>query len=325
MTRNNVRMTTHSAIVAAVMMFACFGAHAQGSGGKPVRLLVPSPAGGPTDFAARLITPGLSEALGQNVVVDDRGSANGIVGAEIAAHAAPDGYTLIMGNSGTHAINAGLYRKLPYDPQRDFIAITEVLASGMVLVANPRVAAGSLKDFIALAKKDGKFNIGVAGATGQLAGEALKTQTQIALNNVHYKGSAPTEFAVLQGEVEVAILTPVASAAHVNAGKMKALGVTSAKRIALLPNVPTIAESGVSGYDFEIWHGLFAPAGTPDKIVRKLHREVARILSAREIKDRASAQGFEVVANTPEQFAALIKHEIEKYRKLIAAAGIALE
>ena len=312
-------------VMSAVLALVPALAHAQGSGGKAVRLLVPSPAGGPTDFAARLITPGLSEALGQNVVVDDRGSANGIVGAEIAAHAAPDGYTLIMGNSGTHAINAGLYRKLPYDPQRDFIAITEVLASGMVLVANPRVAAGSLKDFIALAKKDGKFNIGVAGATGQLAGEALKAQTQIALNNVHYKGSAPTEFAVLQGEVEVSILTPVASAAHVNAGKMKALGVTSAKRIALLPNVPTIAESGVSGYDFEIWHGLFAPAGTPDKIVRKLHREAARILSAREIKDRASAQGFEVVANTPEQFAALVKHEIEKYRKLISAAGIALE
>jgi len=310
---------------AAALALAPALAHAQASGGKPVRLLVPSPAGGPTDFAARLITPGLSEALGENVVVDNRGSANGIVGAEIAAHAAPDGYTLIMGNSGTHAINAGLYRKLPYDPQRDFVAITEVLASGMVLVANPRVAAGSLKDFIALAKKDGKFNIGVAGATGQLAGEALKAQTQIALNNVHYKGSAPTEFAVLQGEVEVSILTPVASAAHVNAGKMKALGVTSAKRIALLPNVPTIAESGVSGYDFEIWHGLFAPAGTPDKIVRKLHREVARILSAREIRDRAGAQGFEVVANTPEQFAALIKHEIEKYRKLISAAGIALE
>ena len=312
-------MTT--AVLALVPAFA----HAQGSGGKAVRLLVPSPAGGPTDFAARLITPGLSEALGENVVVDNRGSANGIVGAEIAAHAAPDGYTLIMGNSGTHAINAGLYRKLPYDPQRDFVAITEVVASGMVLVANPRVAAGSLKDFIALAKKDGKFNIGVAGATGQLAGEALKAQTQIALNNVHYKGSAPTEFAVLQGEVEVSILTPVASAAHVNAGKMKGLGVTSAKRIALLPNVPTIAESGVSGYDFEIWHGLFAPAGTPDKIVRKLHREAARILSAREIKDRASAQGFEVVANTPEQFAALVRAEIEKYRKLIAAAGIALE
>ena len=312
-----------AAIIIVAIAIAPTFAFAQS--GKPVRLLVPSPAGGPTDFAARLITPGLGEALGQNFVVDDRGSANGIVGAEIAARAAPDGLTLIMGNSGTHAINAGLYRKLPYDPQRDFIAITEVLASGMVLVVNPRVAAGSLKDFIALAKKDGKFNIGVAGATGQLAGEALKAQAQIALNNVHYKGSAPTEFAVLQGEVEVSILTPVASTNHVNAGKLRAIGVTSAKRITLLPNVPTLAESGLSGYDFEIWHGLFAPTGTPDKIVRKLHREVARILGAKEIRDRANAQGFEVVANTPEEFAAMVKREIAKYRKIIADAGIPRE
>ncbi|HEV2007831.1 MAG TPA: tripartite tricarboxylate transporter substrate binding protein [Burkholderiales bacterium] len=321
-------METRSVIVAAaaVMAFGCVGAIGQGSSGKPVRLLVPSPAGGPTDFAARLVAPRLSEALGQNVVVDNRGSANGIVGTEIAARAAPDGLTLIMGNSGTHAINAGLYRKLPYDPQRDFVAITEVLASGMVLVANPRLAAGSLKDFIALAKKEsGKLNIGVAGATGQLAGEALKAQTQITLNNVHYKGSSPTEFAVLQGEVEVTLLTPIASAAHVNAGKLKALGVTSAKRMALLPNVPTIAESGVTGYDFQIWHGLFAPAGTPDKIVRALYQQVARTLSAPEVRERVNAQGFEIVANTPEEFAALVKREIEKYRKLISAAGIALE
>ena len=320
-------MKTRSVIVAAaVMAFGCIGAFGQGVGGKAVRLLVPVPPGGPTDFAARLVAPRLSEALGQNVVVDNRGSANGIVGTEIAARAAPDGLTLIMGNSGTHAINAGLYRKLPYDPQRDFVAITEVLASGMVLVANPRLAAGSLKDFIALAKKEsGKLNIGVAGATGQLAGEALKAQTQITLNNVHYKGSSPTEFAVLQGEVEVSLLTPIASAAHVNAGKLKALGVTSAKRIALLPNVPTIAESGVTGYDFEIWHGLFAPAGTPDKMVRTLYQQVARTLSAPEVMTRVNAQGFEVVANTPEQFAALVKREIDKYRKLISAAGIALE
>ena len=294
--------------------------------GKPVRLLVPAPPGGPTDFAARLVAPRLSEALGQNVVVDNRGSANGIVGAELAARAAPDGLTLIMGNSGTHAINAGLYRKLPYDPQRDFVAITEVLASGMVLVANPRLAASSLKDFIALARKEsGKLNIGVAGATGQLAGEALKAQTQIVLNNVNYKGSAPTEFAVLQGEVEVTLLTPIASAAHVNAGKLKALGVTSAKRIALLPNVPTIAESGLAGYDFEIWHGLFAPARTPDTIVHTLYLQVARTLNAPEIRERVNAQGFEIVANTPAQFAGLVKREIEKYRRIITDAGIPRE
>lgn len=313
-------------VVFAALVAGAPVAHGQGFGSKPVRLIVPVPPGGPTDFAARLVAPKLSDALGQNVIVDNRPSANGIVGAELAARAAPDGLTLIMGNSGTHAINAGLYRKLPYDPQRDFVPITEVLASGMVLVANPRLAANSLREFIALAKNEsGKLNIGVAGATGQLAGEALKAQTRISINNVHYKGSAPTEFAVLQGEVEVSVLTPIASAAHVNAGKLKALGVTSAKRIAMLPNVPTIAESGVDGYDFEIWHGLFAPAGTPDRIVRTLHQEVVRVLDVPEVRERVGVQGFYVVANTPEQFAGLVKREIAKYRKLIIEAGIPLE
>jgi tripartite-type tricarboxylate transporter receptor subunit TctC len=310
-------------IVAGLLM-CVHGAYAQS--GKPVRLIVPVPPGGPTDFAARLVVPRLSEGLGQNVIIDNRGSANGVLGAELAAHAAPDGLTLIMGNSGTHAINAGLYRKLPYDPERDFVPISEVLASGMVLVANPRVPASTLKDFIALAKKeDGKLNVGVAGATGQLAGEALKAQTHIALNNVNYKGSAPTEFAVLQGEVAVTLLTPIASTTHINAGKLKALGVTSAKRISLLPNVPTIAESGVEGYEFEIWHGLFAPAGTPDKIVRTLHREVVRAVGNQETRERVAVQGFEIVANTPAQFAALVKREIAKYRKIIVDAGIPQE
>ena len=322
MQRTNV-VNIVSAVAAGLMLCATC-AWAQGN--KPVRMIVPVTPGGPTDFAARLVAPRLSEGLGQNVIIDNRGSANGVVGAELTAHAAPDGLTMIMGNSGTHAINAGLYRKLPYDPERDFIPISEVLASGMVLVANPRVAAANLKEFIALAKKEnGKLNVGVAGATGQLAGEALKAQTQIALNNVHYKGSAPTEFAVLQGEVAVTLLTHIASTTHINAGKLKALGVTSAKRISLLPNVPTIGESGVEGYEFEIWHGLFAPAGTPDKTIRALHREIVRAVSNQETRDRVAVQGFEIVANTPEQFAVLVKREIAKYRKIIADAGIPQE
>ncbi len=300
--------------------------YGQGSAARSVRLLVPFAPGGPTDYAARLVAPTLSAALGRNVVVDNRGGVNGVVGTDLAAKAAPDGLTLIMGNTGTHAINAGLYRKLPFDLRRDFVAISEVIYSGLVMVVNPQVAAGTLGEFIALAKKNpGKFNIGVAGALGQLAGEALKVQTQIDLTNVSYKGSSPTEFAVLQGEVAVSMLTPVGSAAHVNSGRLKALGVTSAKRMSLLPNVPTIAEAGVNGYEIELWNGLFAPVGTPDNIVRTLNRELARFLGSQEIKDRVAALGFEMVANTPEQFAALVNRDIAKYSKLIIDAGIPRE
>lgn len=253
-------------------------------------------------------------------------SVNGIVAAELTSNATPNGSTLMMGNSGTHAINAALYRKLPYDPQRDFVAVTLVASSGLVLVANTKVAASSFKDLVAIARKaPSKLNVGVPGATGQLAGEPLKAQTQIALNNVPYKGSAPTEIAVLSGEVDLSLLTPIAVAAHVSAGTMKALGVTSAKRMALLPNVPTIAESGVDGYDFEIWHGLFAPARTPEKTVRALHRHITATVEIPQLRDRFITQGFEVVASTPEHFAAVIAREVPKYRKIVADAGIALE
>ena len=315
---------TLSILMAAALALIAGAACAQES--RPVRLIVPVPPGGPTDFAARLIAPRLGEALGRNVIIDNRPSANGVVGSELGAHAAPDGSTFVLGNSGTHAINPGLYRKLPYDPDHDFIPVAGTLTSGMVLVANPRVPANTLAEFISLAKKEpGKLNIGVAGATGQLAGEALKVQSQIALNNVLYKGSAPTEFAVLQGEVQVTILTPIASANHINAGKLKAFGVTSAKRISLLPAIPTIAESGMTGFDFQIWHGMFAPRGTPAKLVQKLNADVQHILDLPENRDKISAQGFEIMHYSPREFAVFVKGEMDKYRKLIQSAGIPQE
>jgi tripartite-type tricarboxylate transporter receptor subunit TctC len=301
-------------------------ADAQGISSTPVRIIIPSPAAGPTDFAARIMATKLSEGLGQNVIIDNRPSVNGIVAAQLTSQAAPNGSTLMMGNSGTHAINAALYRKLPYDPQRDFVAVTLVVSSGLVLVAHTKLPANSFKDLVALARNaPSKLNIGVPGATGQLAGEALKAQTHIVLNNVPYKGSTPTEIAVLSGEVDVSLLTPIAVAAHVSAGKMTALAITSAKRNPLLSNVPTIAESGVEGYEFELWHGLFAPARTPEKIVRTLHRHVAAIVEIPQIRDRFIAQGFEVIASTPEYFSTVIAREIPKYRRIVADAGIALE
>jgi tripartite-type tricarboxylate transporter receptor subunit TctC len=296
------------------------------SGNRPIRIIVPVPPGGPSDTAVRLILPRLSEGLKRIIVADTRPGSNGIAGTDIAAKAAPDGYTLCVGNSGTHAINPSLYSKLPYDPIRDFAPIVQLVTSGMVVAANPKVPGNSLADFINAARKQpGKFNVGVAGATGEISGDALWARAQIAMNNVRYKGSSPTELAILAGEVDVAVLTPLASRQHILAGKMKAFGITSAQRSPVLPDVPTIAEQGLPGYDFQIWHGLFAPRGTPDKVVRDVNREAVAALQAPEIKERFNALGFVIIGNTPEQFAAVIKSEVAKFRKVIADSGIKVE
>jgi tripartite-type tricarboxylate transporter receptor subunit TctC len=290
---------------------------------KPVRLLVPSVAGGPSDFAARLIAPKLSVALDRNVIVDARGSVNGIVATELAAHAAPDGSTLAIGNNGTHVVNVGLYRKLPYDPVRDFAPISRLISAGTVLVAHPRFAANSFREFVAAAKREpGKINIAVAGANGAITTEVLKSATGIILNNVPYKGSAPSEFAVVAGEVEVSMLSLPIAVPYVRGGKMKALGVSTARRSPLLPDVPTIIESGVAGFEFGNWHGLFAPAGTPDRIVRRLHEAVVRIFDDREIIALVHARGSEIIVSTPAEFAAMLVRDIERYRGIMLDAGI---
>jgi len=290
---------------------------------RAVRLLVPSPPGGPSDFAGRLIAPGLGEALKQNVVVDARQSVNGILSMETAARAAPDGATLAIGNSGTHVMNVGLYRKLPYDPVRDFTPVSQLISAGTALVANPKIGPNSFREFIAAAKKDpGKFNIAIAGANGQVATEVLKASTGINLNNVPYKGSSPSEIAVMAGEVEVSLLSIPIITPYVKAGRMKVFGVTTAKRSPLLPEVPTIAESGVEGYEFGNWHGLFVPAGTPDRYVRLLHKAVVRIFEKQEIRDLVLARGSEIIAGTPEELAAKLKRDIPKYGKIMVDAGI---
>lgn len=310
-------------VTALVALTLAQAAAAQVFPNRPVRLLVPSPPGGPSDFAGRLIAPGLSEALGQNVVVDARQSVNGILSMEAAAKGAPDGSTLAIGNSGTHVMNVGLYRKLPYDPVRDFVPISQLISAGTALVANPKFGPNNFREFVTAAKKDpGKFNIAIAGANGQVATEVLKSSTGIKLNNVPYKGSSPSEIAVMSGEVEVALLSIPIITPYVKAGRMKVFGVTTASRSPMLPDVPTIAESGVEGYEFGNWHGLFAPAKTPDRLVRVLYREVVRIFQKPEIRALVIARGSEIIAGSPEELAAKLKRDIPKYQKLMAAAGI---
>lgn len=310
----------------AVVGCAALAVHAQESSKRPIRLLVPSPAGGPSDFAARLIVNRLSEALGRNVIVDNRQSVNGILATELAAKAPPDGNTLLIGNVGTMVMNPGLYKKLPYDPLRDFVPITQLVSAGTALVATPKLAPQSFKEFVAAAKKDpGKFNVGVAGANGAVGTEVLKQAAGIRLNNIPYKGSAPTEQAIIAGEVDVALLSVPVVAPQVKAGRMKIYGVTTARRSNLMPDVPTIREQGIEGYEFGNWHALLAPRGTPDAFVRQVHREAVRILNTKEVQDVVLARGNEVIANTPEEFAAKLKREVPRYKKIIAESGIEIQ
>lgn len=301
-------------------------ASAQGLGTRPIRIIVPVAPGGPSDTAVRLIVPRLSEGLKQTLVVDNRPSNNGVAGTDIAARANPDGLTLNIGNSGTHAINPSLYKNLPYDPVRDFVPIVQLVTSGMVLVATPKLPVANFKDFVALAKKDpGKLNMAVAGATGELAGEAMMAMSGIRMNNVRYKGSSPAEIATLSGESDASMLTPLASMQHIASGRLKAMGISSNKRSPLLPNVPTLAEQGLSGYDFQIWHGLFAPAKTPEAVTRNVHRAALHALEASEVKERFTTLGFTIIGNTSAEFADVVKSELAKFRKVVAGANIKIE
>ena len=317
-----------------VCAFLLSAAHAQGAATplaqvmppKSLQIVVANAAGGPADFIARVISPKLSEALRQNVIVDNRPSANGVVAGEYVARAVADGSVIAVGNSGTHAINYSLYKKPTYDPVRDFAAITEIVNGSLVLVAHPRVPANSVRELINEAKKmPGKFNIAIAGATGEIAGNALKLKAGIELNNIPYKGGAPAVIAVISDEAQLVLTNYSGVATQVDAGKLKILGVTGARRDAQLPNAPTFAESGLDGYEVEMWYGLFAPAKTPATIVQALQREVARIVAIPEIRDKFVAGGYVVVATTPEQFAERVRRDTEKYRKIILESGMQQE
>lgn len=322
MTRRNPVLLM-AALLFAGSAVAAVPADRQGYPHRPVRLLVPSPPGGPSDFAARLVSTRLSEALGQNVVVDSRQSVNGVIATEMAARSAPDGLTLAIGNIGTHVVNVSLYARLPYDPIRDFTPISQMVSAGTAWVAYPKLAPRNMKEFIAAAKKEpGKFNVGIAGAGGVLATEVLKAAAGIQLVNVPYKGSAPTEIAIMSGECDVAMISIPVAAPHVRAGRMKAYGVTTTKRSVLLPDVPTITETGVENFAYGNWHALFAPRGTPDRIVRLLHKEVVRILELPETRELVANRGNEIIAGSPEELAAVLKREIPRTQKLLSAAGV---
>src|SRR5688572_27454099 len=303
------------------LLLGCGVVHAQWQPARPVQVIVPNPPGGGPDFIARLLAPKWSEAARQNVIIDNRSSNNGIVGAEAAARGAPDGSSMIIGNSGTHAINASLYRKLPYDPVRDFVAVSEIAAPALVLVIHPSVPARNLKELIAIAKKSpGKLNIAVAGATGEIAGNAIMLQTGVDMKNIPYKGGAPATIAILSGESDMTLTNYVAVAKHIEAGKLRILGITSAKRSPRIPDVPTIAEGGLEGYAVEMWYGLFMPAKTPPAVAQAVYRETSRIVALPEVREKLEATGHTVTNSAPEQFSEKIRSEVEKFRKIVMAS-----
>ncbi|TAK80129.1 MAG: tripartite tricarboxylate transporter substrate binding protein [Betaproteobacteria bacterium] len=292
---------------------------------RPVHFVVPYPAGGYYDVLARVIGAELAETLGQAFVVENRVGANGMVGTDYVAKSAPDGYTIIMGGIGPHGINPSMYPNLTYSPTRDFAAVIHVASAPNVLVVNPSVPVHNVKELIALAKaKPGQipFSSAGSGSSQHLSGEMFNMMAGIKLNHVPYKGSAPSVTAVLGGEVSMLFGTMADVVAHVHAGKLRALAVTSESRIPALPEVPTMIESGLPGFEATAWFGVLAPAATPRPIVERLNGEINRILKRPEILKRISQQGSAlIVGGTPEQFSDFIRAEIEKWGKVVRESG----
>ena len=291
---------------------------------RPIRLVVASSPGGASDILARMLAQKLSEELGQQVVVDNRGGASGVIGTDIVARAVPDGYTLLIIQPSL-TINPSMIRKLPYDAVRDFAPVSLVVDAAQIMTVNPAVAATNVKDLIALAKaKPGELMFGSpgVGTSPHLVAELFKLTAGVDMPQVLFKGSGMAFISLMSGEVSVAFSTVLSALPHVKSGKMRALGVTSPKRVAVVPDVPTIAESALPGFETSQWFGILAPARTPRPIIGRLYQALLRGSNSPDVKERLMAQGVEVVNQKPEQFAAVIKRELVQWAKVIKAAGI---
>lgn len=294
---------------------------------RPIRVVVPFPAGGGTDIVARLVTQKLGATMGANFVIDNRAGAGGTIGTDIAAKSAPDGYTLVM-VSGSHAINPSLYKKLPYDTARDFAPISMLVSGPGLLVVHPSVPAKTVKDLIALARsRPGELNYASAGSgtPPHLAAELFKTMARVDIVHVPYKGNTLAFVDLLSGQVSLSFPTIPSALPHVKSGKLRVLAVTSAQRSKTVPDVATVAESGLPGYEASSWYGVLAPAGTADMLVERLHKEIVKALRDPGVRDRLLAQGLDPVGNSPAEFAATITSEIGKWAKVVQASGAKVE
>ena len=297
---------------------------AQNYPARPIRFVVPFAAGGPMDVMSRALAERLTQSLGQQVVIDNRSGAGGGIGAEIVAKSAPDGYTVMAGHIGTHAINVSLYKKLAYDPVKDFAPVSLMATLPLGLFVNASVPVKSVSELIALAKaKPGYVSFASAGSGGptHMAGEMLKAMAQIDIVHVPYKGNAPALGDLAAGRVQMMFSNLLTAMPHVKSGRLKGIAVSSGKRSPQAPDLPTVAESGVPGYDITPWYGLFAPAGTPKAVVSRLYKETHRILNAPDLNERFRLQGVDLVTCTPDEFMALIKKEIPKWREVVKKSG----
>lgn len=290
---------------------------------RAIRVIVPFGPGGPADRLARAAAPKMAESLGQQVVVENRGGANGIVGTEVVAKSAPDGYTLVVGTTGTHGINAALFARLPYDTINDFAPIARLGVSNYVLVAHPSLPVRTVRELLQLAKaRPGHITWAAGGAVTQLAAELFKRTAGIDVVVVPYKGNAPAVTAVMSGEVSLIFGGIAQSAPLVEAGRLRAIAVSGARRSPVLPQVPTVAESGLPGFEAGSWYGLLAPGATPRPVVERLNREILRVLQLPDIRERLLAEAFNIPLDTPEEFAAHIKEDVARWAKVVKEAGI---
>ena len=320
-------MKLHKAVVAALIGAAVSGAVAaaeQSYPSRPVRMIVPFAPGGPTDVIARVIAQKLSEMWSHQVVVDNRAGAGGNIGMGLATSSPPDGYTILVVSS-SYVVNPSLYAKIPYDPYKSFIPVTNAAASPNVFTVHPSVPAKSMQDVVALAKSNPKkYNVATpgVGTTPDLGAELLKMTTQADIVRVPYGGAGPAVAAVVGNQVQIGSTALPPTTPHIQSGRLRALAVTGAKRTSALPDVPTMAEAGFKGQEADTLQGVLLPAGTPKAIVAKVHADIVKLLALPDVKERVAGLGFDIVASTPEQFAAQIRAEIEKWGKVIKASGV---
>ncbi|TFZ07192.1 tripartite tricarboxylate transporter substrate binding protein [Ramlibacter henchirensis] len=317
-------LSRRALLTAFGLALAAGGASAQSWPGKPVRLVIPFPAGGSTDIVGRLIGEKLSTALGQPVVVDNRAGAGGTTGSDLVAKAAPDGYTFLMGTSSTHAIAPSLYSKLAYDPVRDFAPVTLLGTATILMVVHPSVPAKNVAEFIALAKaKPGQFMYGSTGngSVSHLTAEYFRSQAGIEMQHVPYKGDSPMTLDLVAGRVQLAFGTAVAFLPHVQGGKLNALAVTDAKPSPVAPRLPTVATSGLPNFEALQWFGLLAPAGTPREIVQRMHTEVAKALQLPDVQEKLQGLGMQIVGGGPDTFGSFMRAESAKWGKIVRDSG----
>jgi tripartite-type tricarboxylate transporter receptor subunit TctC len=324
MNEDKVKMNRLVAAAGLTLLSAAAGA-AENYPSKPIRMIVAVPPGGPADTLARLVSPKMTESLGQTVVIDNRPGANGNIAYEMAARAAADGYTFVLAAAGI-AINPSLYREVRFDPVKDFAAITQGISVPNILIVHPSVPATSVKELIALGKsKPVNFASAGTGSSGHLAVEQFKIMSGMSLTHIPYKGGAPALAELIGGQVQALFSLALVATPQVKAGKVRALAITSARRSRVAPDLPTVAELGFPGFEVIGWFGWLLPARTPDAIVTRLNAEIVKVLRSAETQDRLVALGSDPVGNAPREFAAFVSAERDKWAKVIKQAGIKLD